>query len=75
MADFKGPLIGQSKARSQAAADASSTEQDPYHDRAAVAHGLSRPYKVQRPIQAQQFGYSAPSEQTTYDSGVWGQRV
>ncbi|KAL9118440.1 MAG: hypothetical protein Q9187_005015 [Circinaria calcarea] len=28
---------------------------------------VKKPYKVQRPIEAQDFGYSAPSEQTSYD--------
>ena len=33
------------------------------------SHDAARPYKVQRPIEAQQFGYSAPSEQTSYGGG------
>ncbi|CAF9907282.1 MAG: hypothetical protein HETSPECPRED_007089 [Heterodermia speciosa] len=33
----------------------------------STSHELARPYKVQKPIEAQQFGYQAPSEQTTYD--------
>lgn len=41
-------------------------QEDPYSTR-SLSHEISRPYKVQRPIEAQQFGYSAPSEQTTYD--------
>ena len=31
------------------------------------SHEVKKPYKVQRPIEAQHFGYSAPSEQTAYD--------
>lgn len=31
------------------------------------SHELARPYKVQKPIEAVQFGYVAPSEQTRYD--------
>lgn len=34
----------------------------------SLSHETSRPYSVQRPMEAQQFGYSMPSEQTTYDS-------
>ena len=33
------------------------------------SHDAARPYKVQKPIEAQQFGYSAPSEQTSYGGG------
>lgn len=33
-----------------------------------------KPYKVQRAIQAREFGYSAPSEQTSYD-GVGGMHL
>lgn len=33
------------------------------------SHDLARPYKVQKPIEAQQFGYSAPTEQTSYGGG------
>lgn len=32
----------------------------------AASHDGARPYKVQKPIEAQQFGYAAPSEQTSY---------
>ena len=39
-----------------------------YHRR-EPSHDLARPYKVQRPIEAQQFGYTAPSEQTSYGGG------
>ena len=38
-----------------------------YND--APGHDVARPYKVQKPIEAQQFGYQAPSEQTTYGGG------
>ena len=31
-----------------------------------------RPYKVQRPIEAQRFGYSQPVEQTSYAGRVSG---
>lgn len=31
------------------------------------SHEAKKPYKAQRPIEAQRFGYSAPSEQTAYD--------
>ena len=41
----------------------------PEHDSGrSLSHETSRPYRVQRPIEAQQFGYTMPSEQTTYDS-------
>lgn len=30
-------------------------------------HELARPYKVQKPVEAGDFGYTAPSEQTRYD--------
>ena len=33
------------------------------------SHDFARPYKVQKPIEAQQFGYSAPTEQTSYGGG------
>lgn len=33
------------------------------------SHDLARPYKVQKSIEAQQFGYSAPTEQTSYGGG------
>lgn len=35
----------------------------------ALSHDGARPYKVQKPIEAQQFGYAAPSEQTSYGGG------
>lgn len=35
--------------------------------RNSSSHELSRPYKIQKPIEAGQFGYVAPSEQTRYD--------
>lgn len=38
-------------------------------------HDISRPYKAQRPFEAGHFGYSAPSEQTTYDGGAGGKRL
>lgn len=31
------------------------------------SHEAKKPYKAHRPIEAQRFGYSAPSEQTAYD--------
>lgn len=34
----------------------------------SLSHETLRPYSVQRPMEAQQFGYSLPSEQTTYDN-------
>lgn len=34
-----------------------------------TSHDFARPYKVQKPIEAQQFGYSAPTEQTSYGGG------
>lgn len=34
----------------------------------SLSHETLRPYSVQRPMEAQQFGYSMPSEQTTYDN-------
>ncbi|MCJ1262213.1 hypothetical protein MMC22_002083 [Lobaria immixta] len=43
---------------------------DPYQ-----LHDASRPYKAQRPFEAGHFGYSAPSEQTTYDGGAPGGRL
>lgn len=30
---------------------------------------VPRPYRVQQPIEAQRFGYSAPVEQGSYDTG------
>lgn len=33
----------------------------------STSHELARPYKVQKQFEAEQFGYQAPSEQTTYD--------
>ena len=39
----------------------------------APLHNFSqpqRPYNVHRPMQASQFGYTAPSEQTTYGGGA-----
>ena len=44
---------------------------DPYEAQGQreMSHDIARPYKVQRPIEAQQFGYSAPTEQTTYAGG------
>ena len=33
------------------------------------SHDLARPYKVQRPIEAQKFGYAQPEEQTSYGGG------
>lgn len=39
-----------------------------YHQR-EPSHDSARPYKVQRPFEAQQFSYSAPSEQTSYSGG------
>lgn len=40
-----------------------------YPNRRDPSHDAARPYKVQKPIEAQQFGYSAPSEQTSYGGG------
>lgn len=40
-----------------------------YSHRRDPSHDLARPYKVQKPIEAQQFGYSTPSEQTSYGGG------
>ncbi|CAF9902911.1 MAG: hypothetical protein ALECFALPRED_000066 [Alectoria fallacina] len=40
-----------------------------YSHRRDPSHDAARPYKVQKPIEAQQFGYSAPSEQTSYGGG------
>ena len=43
------------------------------HDGAAgleipeFSHGREKPYKLQQTIEVDHFGYSAPSEQTTYD--------
>ena len=39
---------------------------NPEHNN-STSHELARPYKVQKPIEAQRFGYQVPSEQTTYD--------
>ena len=33
------------------------------------SHDLQRPYKVQKPYEAQRFGYSHPEEQTSYGGG------
>ena len=33
--------------------------------------GVQNPYKTQESIEVKQFGYSAPTEQTRYDSGHW----
>lgn len=43
--------------------------EDAYSHRREPSYDSARPYKVQRPIEAQQFGYSAPSEQTSYGGG------
>ena len=43
-------------------------EEASYHQR-EPSHDLARPYRAQRTIEAQQFGYSAPSEQTSYGGG------
>lgn len=40
-----------------------------YSHRREPSYDAARPYKVQKPIEAQQFGYSAPSEQTSYGGG------
>lgn len=40
-----------------------------YSHRRDPSHDAARPYKVQKPIEAQQFGYNAPSEQTSYGGG------
>ncbi|MCJ1229155.1 hypothetical protein MMC12_005820 [Toensbergia leucococca] len=47
-----------------------SNPHDPYQpprDIPEFSHEITKPYKVQQTIEVQQFGYSAPSEQTTYD--------
>ena len=31
------------------------------------SHEVKKPYKVQQTIEVEHFGYSAPTEQTTYD--------
>lgn len=33
---------------------------------------VARPYRAQQPIEAQRFGYSAPVEQGSYDTGYHG---
>lgn len=40
-----------------------------YSNRREPVRDAARPYKVQKAIEAQQFGYSAPSEQTSYGGG------
>lgn len=40
-----------------------------YSHRREPSHDAARPYKVQKPIEAQHFGYSAPSDQTSYGEG------
>ena len=39
-----------------------------YHRR-EPSHDSAKPYKPQRTFEAQQFGYNAPSEQTSYGGG------
>lgn len=46
--------------------------EDAYSHWREPSYDSARPYKVQRPIEAQQFGYSAPSEQTSYGGGGGG---
>ena len=41
----------------------------PGYSNVGERHEMERPYKVQKPIEAQHFGYQAPSEQTTYAGG------
>ena len=63
------------QARSSAAANGSEADlADATHGYRApslefpeYSHEIKRPYRVQRPIEAQHFGYTAPSEQTRYD--------
>ena len=40
-----------------------------YSHRREPSHDDAKPYKVQKPIEAQQFGYSVPTEQTSYGGG------
>ena len=47
---------------------------DPYRNR-GDSHEVSRPYKVQRPFEAEHFGYRAPSEQTTYEGRAGVERL
>lgn len=47
--------------------DASHGYLEPSLEFPEYSHEVKRPYRVQRPIEAQDFGYAAPSEQTRYD--------
>ncbi len=38
-----------------------------YSSPGSVSYETLRPYMMQRPMEARQFGYTIPSEQTTYD--------
>ena len=66
MTDFKAPVEGTRR------------ESEPAHDKRedewetlsrGASHDGTRPYRMQRPIEARQFGYEAPSEQTSYSGG------
>ena len=50
-------------------AASSGQEPSPYGRGRDPSYDIARPYKVQKPIEAQQFGYSQPSEQTSYGGG------
>ncbi len=46
----------------------------PFHDAGGEngGHDVQRPYRTQRPIAAEEFGYAQPVEQTTYGGGGGG---
>ena len=80
MADVKYPLGYKENDRSRSVSRGidDGDAHDPYQQSAQsgdiprfsdsqFSHGISRPYKVQQSIEVKQFGYSVPSEQTTYD--------
>ena len=63
MLDVKGP----SNARSTV--NLNEHEEVPEIYVRGPSHDLQRPYKAQRPIEVQKFGYSHPEEQTSYGGG------
>ena len=67
---IKTPLQAFSDLHSDPAMD--SPYREPDLEIPEFSHDMKKPYKTQRPIEVAQFGYAAPSEQTSYGGAYSG---
>ena len=66
MADIKTPIVRESEVNGAGFEDQQLRHGEGWDRR---SHDGARAYKLQKPIEAKQFGYEAPSEQTKYAGG------